>query len=1018
MMASNIHPVTIDSLVAAIRSNRGSPLLWGAALAELGHAQIQRAAELLQGDPGHTAEVAALIGHAAYRRREYALAAAAFNAAAEAGRLAPEDRAAFAHSSATLGRHDEARRILDAVAAARNEGAGADLAWGRALTAYARQSYQEAFDALRPLRDRRAAPPTGLTRDAVEWMIGFLESALGQPQSTSAVVQRALGRRWSASHRSGDAQVALAIFDYKSLEWRRSSRNVGDFIQTVAVLRHIMRLSGPRWTFDDPTLRRPAERLAATWRLDEQRQVANTRIHIAVLDRDDPWPVVRIHADKEIFLLVNGWFLHRSFDVGRAIPFPSNVRPIFVGFHLAVPDHLDDEVAEYLTKHQPIGCRDWSTVYWLLNRGIDAFFSGCLTLTLATSQTAPPHGHLLVDLPPEQAPNEVDEHITHTIAHNLRIGTALDKAIDLLERYSEAAEVTTSRLHAYLPCLALGTPITFKPKFAGDRRFDGLDDLESDSLQTLRERLEALMEILLNMIATRTPWERIIDTWKGLNEDAVAAAKARCDVTSVSAREPFRRSREPAKNESSSEAPHITVVLEFDRKYAPYVVPLLRSVESNTVSDLSYVFLTHGRVESEIQGVVASFPHREFRILPVERVCNGLGVSTQGQLDDFAVGLLALPDMLPNRDRVVYLDIDTIVLGDIAELAATDVSRGIGARREPHPRANNLVKTFESSLRDVPPLQAREFRRFVTGSVELQAPALNGGVLVLALETLRQENFTRRTLDIVRRFGVRASAALNLVADGRFEEIPPAWNAMPASEWIEQANLLHWKGPGKPWLSGRHARFSHLWKAYAGQTALSPQAADGYGRTLISPAMTRKLDKTHLGNAEFWGDLGNYPTTWDSRAAEAARFVASGSSVLDLGCGRMALRSFLPSNCHYIPADLTKWSDEVTAVDLDRGQFPSGVYDYVVALGVFEYLLDPAGVLRRIASHASKLIISFCHKTPRTRIAGRQSRRWRNHYNEEQFALLLVGSGWRIAQGIIHGETAESRQMIYLAGTG
>ncbi|MHB9292886.1 hypothetical protein Holit_01999 [Hollandina sp. SP2] len=37
---------------------------------------------------------------------------------------------------------------------------------------------------------------------------------------------------------------------------------------------------------------------------------------------------------------------------------------------------------KYLKKHEPIGCRDYGTVKLLGKYGINAYFSGCLTLTL------------------------------------------------------------------------------------------------------------------------------------------------------------------------------------------------------------------------------------------------------------------------------------------------------------------------------------------------------------------------------------------------------------------------------------------------------------------------------------------------------------------------------------------------------------------------------------------------------------------------------------------------------------
>ena len=53
-----------------------------------------------------------------------------------------------------------------------------------------------------------------------------------------------------------------------------------------------------------------------------------------------------------------------------------------------------------------------------------------------------------------------------------------------------------------------------------------------------------------------------------------------------------------------------------------------------------------------------------------------------------------------------------------------------------------------------------------------------------------------------------------------------------------------------------------------------------------------------------WSNAASLEPAWDQRAEVAAGFVPAGSRVLDLGCGRMALKRFLPTGCTYQPCDL------------------------------------------------------------------------------------------------------------------
>ena len=166
---------------------------------------------------------------------------------------------------------------------------------------------------------------------------------------------------------------------------------------------------------------------------------------------------------------------------------------------------------------------------------------------------------------------------------------------------------------------------------------------------------------------------------------------------------------------------------------------------------------------------------------------------------------------------------------------------------------------------------------------------------------------------------------------------------------------------------------------------------------------------------EFWGDRTNFSAEWNRRAALAARFVSPGSHVLDLGCGLMALRQYLPDRCVYSPADLTAWSNNVVVVDLDRGEFPEGQYDYIVMLGVIEYLAAVSSVLHRARSAAANLVISYCHPAGDWRLGHRREARWVNDFSETELDDMLAAAGWEIVEKRRYQDLPNLQQVIYLA---
>lgn len=156
----------------------------------------------------------------------------------------------------------------------------------------------------------------------------------------------------------------------------------------------------------------------------------------------------------------------------QAIPFPDNVTPIFVSCN-AGKEGLTAELAAYVKRYEPIGCRDEQTRDVLRGLGIEAYLMGCYTMCLPQRRKVPANGKVfLVDISENLEPfipkclKENAVRISHsapvkgqfiTVDEDDRLNRC---AAQLLERYyDEAGLVVTSRLHSAAPCLAMGIPV-------------------------------------------------------------------------------------------------------------------------------------------------------------------------------------------------------------------------------------------------------------------------------------------------------------------------------------------------------------------------------------------------------------------------------------------------------------------------------------------------------------------------------------------------------------------------------
>ena len=96
------------------------------------------------------------------------------------------------------------------------------------------------------------------------------------------------------------------------------------------------------------------------------------------IDRDED---LKDYAGEPCKVIMNGWYMH----LPQNWPPSDLIDPLFVAFHLnsGVKEVLlSSQSIAYLKSHQPIGCRDLNTLYLLSKNGVDAYFSGCMTLTL------------------------------------------------------------------------------------------------------------------------------------------------------------------------------------------------------------------------------------------------------------------------------------------------------------------------------------------------------------------------------------------------------------------------------------------------------------------------------------------------------------------------------------------------------------------------------------------------------------------------------------------------------------
>ncbi len=728
--------------------------------------------------------------------------------------------------------------------------------WRRhALLEYVRTAFgTDRERAVAEVRSLVAAPPPGIAPEVwlrlvvlafaakeeglAEGVFEVAERAAGEDPDgwSETVAERARLRLWlDKALRPAEpvevpaGHVSFAVLDYQHPDQSQASSNIGDAIQTLASLGHVVRhqkvrFAGPQDLVDVMTDLR--DRVRPEHWLDSP----SCSVTLVPAQRDatsyDPVP-------PGTWAIAFGWYMHGIGD-RYDIPLNPNLRPLFLSFHCNRREMLTPEAIAYLRGHGPIGCRDWTTVDLLLSAGVPAFFSGCLTTTTGmlfpdlddSERPAADAPEVFVDVrnAPTGAPVVTQEYedVRHaSLAVNLR------NAIDLLEGYRRRySRVVTSRLHCYLPSRSIGATVEFAPKNPADLRFNGLLDLGDSGFTSMQRGIMTKLEQVLTTILAGKSEDLVYATWREACAADVAEAEARrasvpaipppsFDVAAACA---FIRSRstlvERSRPAGSGDEVHIALAYDGNLKSQTDVV--VTAMVANCSAPLHLWILSRDHGPADHARFAATFPEVTVTWLPCDDVDYG---EVQGMLrhtTPSTMDRLLLPDLLPELDRIVYHDIDTLPLGDLAELAGWDlVGAPLAARSAV---ASHVASGFTNiacsarRLRDRP-MAGHDLIRRAYARHAYDFVAFNAGILVLDLARMRADEFAREFIPYVEQYGMNDQEVLNCYAGADRAVLPPEWNAFPTQEVVVSPKVIHWAGWLKPW-KREYVLLRELWQEY------------------------------------------------------------------------------------------------------------------------------------------------------------------------------------------------------------
>ena len=263
----------------------------------------------------------------------------------------------------------------------------------------------------------------------------------------------------------------------------------------------------------------------------------------------------------------------------------------------------------------------------------------------------------------------------------------------------------------------------------------------------------------------------------------------------------------------------INICLSFDEKYAQYAAVTMVSLMKNCSRNIHFYIIDSepsGITESrskivklvEMYGAKISFRTIDLSVFKGFPVWKPMQDSPNKYVPYYR---LCLADLLPEIERIIYLDTDIVVQGDIAKLYDLEFAKD----------------QFIAGVND---MDSEELKEKISTSAYI-----NSGVILFDLATIRRIklNVVEESIKILQNFRERISLnidqdLINIIFNDHIRLLDISWNAQSVGtprgfklgyddKSIEK-NIIHFIASHKPWMFNCKSGYQHLYFRYLSYT--------------------------------------------------------------------------------------------------------------------------------------------------------------------------------------------------------
>lgn len=300
----------------------------------------------------------------------------------------------------------------------------------------------------------------------------------------------------------------------------------------------------------------------------------------------------------------------------------------------------------------------------------------------------------------------------------------------------------------------------------------------------------------------------------------------------------------------------VNIALAADDNYAQHAAVVMASTKANVNTDdvpLRFFLLSDGITESKMDCLkkTSAMLDVQLVILDLSEKEQFASFYTSGHISKAAYFRLMLAEILPTDvHKIIYLDVDLLVLDDIEKLWKTELNG--------HPVGAIPDFGIMSSAR------LMKQKHDVLG-LSLDREYFNSGVMVMDIDAWRANDYGKQVIDLAQSgsFPHHDQDALNKVFMDKWQPITECWNVIPpvynlflkvvlnsklrnrAVAAKKNVAVLHYAGRYKPWEFECTEGFNDKYYYYLSKTAFAdvnmPQPRNMKGKSLLRQQFRLKL---------------------------------------------------------------------------------------------------------------------------------------------------------------------------------